>query len=61
MAENLVKERREKKKKHRYSIWFPSCFCKEKSLPVENCKIVVVVQRFQKKNPKEFLTDKAFR
>lgn len=64
MAYNLKQEeknkkRKKKKKKHRLSIWFPSCFCKDKSLPVENYKIVVVVQLFQKK-AQEFLTDKPF-
>lgn len=45
--------------KHRLSIWFPSCFCKHKSLPVENYKIVVIVPLFQKKT-QEYLLDKAF-
>lgn len=66
-TENLVKARRRRKKKkkrhkkqqHRHSIWFPSCFCKDKPLPGENHKIVVVVQLFQKK-AQEFLTDKPF-
>jgi len=67
MAENLAKARRKKRKKkkknkkgrNRLSIWFSSCFCKDKSLPVENYKIVVVVQLLQKKAQK-FLRDKPF-
>jgi len=44
-------------KKHKLSIWLPSCFWRDKFLSAENEKIVVVVQPFQKK-AQEFLTNK---
>lgn len=47
-------------KKHKLSIWLPSCFWRDKFLSAENEKIVVVVQPFQKK-AQEFLTNDPFK